>query len=78
VAEFRCDDLAEAIEAARQSSLRLLEALEEAPAADFNRDFGVRFKGYKVTIARLLEAEMKDEEVHYGQLAAFLSSGERL
>jgi hypothetical protein len=36
-----------------------------------NKDFGVRFHGYKVTIQRLLEAEAKGEQIHRQQITAF-------
>jgi C_GCAxxG_C_C family probable redox protein len=55
----------------------LLDALVALPEAVFLQDFGARFKGYKVTLARLLEAEMEDERTHFGQILAFLKPGER-
>jgi hypothetical protein len=33
---------------------------------------GVRFRGYKVTIQRLLEAELEDEQTHRQQTVDFL------
>ena len=39
--------------------------------SEHNKDFGVRFRGYNVTIQRLLEAEQKDEQTHLGQIIAF-------
>jgi len=59
------------------SQKALLDALVALPEAVFQQDFGVRFKGYKVTLARLLEAEMEDERIHFKQLLSFLSPGER-
>ena len=41
------------------------------PAQAFDRDRGLRFRGYKVTIARLLEADVKDVATHAAQVAAF-------
>ena len=55
----------------------LLDALAALPEAEFHQDFGVRFKGYKVTLARLLEAETKEERVHFKQILAFLDPAER-
>jgi hypothetical protein len=49
----------------------LLEFLNTIPAENFNKDFGVRFRGYRVTIQRLLEAEQKDEETHLQQIMDF-------
>jgi hypothetical protein len=40
-------------------------------AEEFDKDRGIRFKRYKVTIARLLQAEADDEEEHYRQIKDF-------
>jgi len=37
-------------------------------AEELDRDTGVRFKGYKVTVARLLQAEAGDERRHAAQI----------
>jgi len=52
----------------RESQEQFLEFLNAVPAEDFNKDFGVRFRGYKVTIQRLLEAERSDEQTHLQQI----------
>jgi C_GCAxxG_C_C family probable redox protein len=62
---------------AADSQRALLDALAGLPEADFHQDSGVRFKGYKVTLMRLLEAEMEDEGVHCKQILAFLQPAER-
>jgi hypothetical protein len=50
----------------------LIEYLETVPAEAFEGDFGVRSgRGTKVTIARLLEAELKDGQEHLEQIRAF-------
>jgi hypothetical protein len=58
----------------RQSHSRLAEFAEGLPPESFNKDFGVRFHGYRVTIQRLLEAEAKDERVHLEQIRQFRRS----
>jgi hypothetical protein len=55
----------------RASYAQLLTALQSVAPADFGKDFGVRFRGYRVTIRRLMEAEMKDEQVHCSQILDF-------
>jgi C_GCAxxG_C_C family probable redox protein len=55
----------------------LLDALVGVPEAAYHQDFGVRFKGAKVTLARLLEAEMEEERVHFEQILSFLEPAER-
>jgi hypothetical protein len=46
----------------------LLDFLAIIPPEKFNKDFGVRFRGYKVTVQRLLEAELEDEKTHLQQI----------
>jgi hypothetical protein len=53
---------------ARASQEHLLEFLDTVPPENFNKDFGVRFRGYKVTVQRLLEAERGDEQTHLQQI----------
>lgn len=71
VAEYRRASLAESLALARDSQLRLLEFLKTVPAELFRKDLGIRFRGFKVTIERLLEAEIEDEGVHGAQVVAF-------
>jgi hypothetical protein len=75
VAQHKRDDFAAMLAAAKESQQALLAYLETVPAEEFGRDRGIRFRGYKVTIASLLQAEAKDEETHYQQLRAFHSKG---
>jgi hypothetical protein len=60
---------------ARGSQQNLLEYLQTILPESFNKDFGVRFRGYKVTIQRLLEAEAEDERVHCQQIKDFFNKG---
>ena len=53
------------------SQERLVEFLETIPPGHFSKDFGVRFRGYKVTVQRLLEAETRDEQIHLQQITDF-------
>ncbi len=41
------------------------------PAEEFDRDRGLRFRGDEVTIAHLLEADVKDVTTHAAQVAAY-------
>ncbi|MGE5643232.1 MAG: DinB family protein [Byssovorax cruenta] len=68
VAKYKRDSFPELIELLKESQQALTEFLDTVPAEAFNRDFGVRFRGYKVTIKRLLEAETRDEQIHYQQI----------
>jgi hypothetical protein len=73
VEKYKRDSLSTMIEQARDSHRQLLDCLQTIPAESLGRDFGVRFRGYKVTIQRLLEAEHGDEQIHLGQIGDFLN-----
>ncbi len=71
VRKYKRESLAELMSTLQVSHQKLLATFQSIPAEEFEQDHGVRFKGYKVTIARLLEAELKDEEEHYLQIEQF-------
>ena len=71
VVEHEQDNFAALISSIEDSHRELVDFLQTVPAEEFDRDRGVRFKGYKVTIARTLEAEIKDEREHCAQIEAF-------
>ena len=68
VAEYKREDFADLLASVEDSHQKLIGLLEAIPAEEFDRDRGVRFKGYKVTIARTLEAELEDEREHHRQI----------
>ena len=71
VERYKKEDFAELLYAVEASQRALMGLLEAVPAEEFDKDRGIRFKRYKVTIARLLEAEAEDEEEHYTQIKEF-------
>jgi hypothetical protein len=71
VAEHRRDSFAELLSLVEDSHQKLIDLLETVPAEELHRDRGVRFKGYKVTIARLLQAEIDDCKTHHTQIKEF-------
>lgn len=71
VAEYRRDDFAELLALVAETHRRLVEFLTAIPPDEFDRDTGVRFKGWRVTVARLLRAEASDERVHCSQLEEY-------
>lgn len=71
VREYKRDSFKELLTLLKQSQEQLLEFLNTIPPETFNKDFGVRFRGYKVTIQRLLEAETEDEQTHLQQIIGF-------
>lgn len=68
VQEYSTEDWAELLAAIRESHAKLMSLLESVPDDDFIHDWGVRYDGTIVTIARLLKAEIKDEHEHLNQL----------
>jgi len=64
---------AEILNAIEGSHAALTGFLATVPPEEFDSDHGVRFKGYKVTISRLLEAEAEDEEEHARQIKEFVA-----
>lgn len=71
VREYKRDSFKELLTLLKQSQEQLLEFLNTIPPETFNKDFGVRFRGYKVTVQRLLEAETEDEQTHLQQIIGF-------
>lgn len=71
VKKYKTDSIQELLANARDSQEKLVKFLQTIPPENFNQDFGVRFRGYKVTIQRLLEAEWNDEQTHLQQIMDF-------
>jgi hypothetical protein len=76
VKKYKKSSSKELLTSMKASQDKLIGLLQTVPPEDFNRDFGVRFRGYKVTIQRLLEAETKDEQTHLGQMIDFFKAPE--
>jgi hypothetical protein len=74
VKKHKRDSFQELLGAVKGSQKKLIEFLQTIPPEHFNKDFGVRFRGYKVTIQRLLEAEWKDEQTHLRQITDFFKA----
>lgn len=72
VKEYRQENWDDLLAAAADSHQQLMTFLRGLPAEVFDRDRGLRFRGWKVTIARLLQAEAEDEVTHTAQVAAFI------
>lgn len=74
VAKYKRDDFEELLALVKNSHSQLIAYLESVPAQAFEKDFGVRSgRGTRVTIARLLQAELKDEQEHLGQIQDFMA-----
>ncbi len=73
VDRYRGDDMTALLASAKESFERLIRQVESIDPSDFDRDWGVRYRGYRLTIARLLEAEARDELEHARQLSNFIN-----
>jgi hypothetical protein len=71
VRKYKKGSMQELLAAVKDSQGRLVKFLQTIPPEQFNKDFGIRFRGYKVTIQRLLEAEAKDEQTHLRQMSDY-------
>ncbi len=69
---YKKGTMADLVKSAQLSHRALVDRLTMTPARELFQDNGVRYRGYKVTIARLIEAEMEDEEVHSEQIKEFV------
>lgn len=74
VAVHAKDSYAALLGLVQETHSALVTFLRSMPADDFSGDHGVRWKGYRVTIERLLRAEIDDEKTHLEQLQAFVSA----
>ena len=71
VKKYRRNSFREIRAILNKSQEKLVEYLKTIPSEYFNRDFGVRFQGDKVTIQHLLEADIKDVTLHHQQIIDF-------
>ena len=74
VAKYRMDELEPLVNFVRATQQTLLKIITALQPEELYKDRGIRIRAYKITIARLLEAELKDERVHLAQLEAFAAS----
>ncbi|MFH1524285.1 MAG: ClbS/DfsB family four-helix bundle protein [Chloroflexota bacterium] len=71
VSLYKKGAVADLVKNAQVSHRALVDRLTATPARELFQDNGIRYRGYKVTIARLIEAEMGDECVHMEQVKGF-------
>ncbi len=73
VKQYRRPTFAEQIVLFNEAFGKLAQVLSEMSADEFFRESGVRYRGYRVTVARLVEGELKDERVHLEQMRKHLA-----
>ena len=72
MSEYNRDEFEELLSLVKETHGNLLALIQDLPASELWKDRGIRSRGWKVTIGRLLEVEMEDEEEHYSQLKQFI------
>ena len=61
----------------KKSHQKLVKELEKILEELYNKDFGVRWKGSKITLASDTLYQADDEEIHAQQIKCWLKSGQR-
>ena len=75
VAQHKKAGWGEMVASVQGSHRELVAYVRTIPAEELDWDRGVRYKGYKVTIARLLQAEAGDERRHAAQIREYWRLG---
>jgi hypothetical protein len=71
---YKKGDVPDLVQVGQASQKNLVDRLSDLSAKELYKDHGVRYRGYKVIIARLIEAETRDEIVHLEQIRSFVAS----
>jgi hypothetical protein len=74
VRKYRCPTLAAQIAEVERTFGSLMDKLTALDAEAFYRDYGVRYKGWKVMLFRLVESDVHDVRIHLEQMRAWLST----
>ncbi len=77
VKDYSRDSFEDLISLVQQTHTKLMTKVAAIPAEELWKDRGIRARGWKVTIGRLLNAELRDEEEHYRQLKSFIEEWEK-
>jgi hypothetical protein len=71
VDRYRKEDFNQQLELVKNTHKELMRYLQDLPEAEFERDHGLRNGNSNVTIARLLDSEIEDEQTHCMDLEDF-------
>jgi hypothetical protein len=72
VSEYAREIFQELLSLVRETHQNMLSIIQDISEGEIWADRGIRAKGWKVTIGRLLDVEKEDEEEHYSQLEEFI------
>lgn len=68
VRKYKKDNFVDLLALVENSHRKLIGFLKTIPADEFGKDRELRWQGYEITLASLLEVEGQDEETHYAQV----------
>lgn len=68
VTKYKKDSFADLLTLVEDSHRRLIEFLKTIAVEEFDKDRGLRWQGYEITIASLLQVEVNDEKTHSSQV----------
>jgi len=74
VEQYRKPQFEDQLALAQSTHDQLIQYLKELPADELWQDHGIRYKGWIVTLGKLLKVLAKDEDIHYQQIKNFLES----
>jgi hypothetical protein len=74
IGEFKRDDVQTQLSLLKDTHRKLIAFLQSIPASEFFEDRGIRWRGYKVILSRLLEVEREDEKIHLNQIRDYVDS----
>ena len=74
VTKYKCDYLRELIAKARGTHTELIQFIMSIAASELYKDRGIRIKGYKVILARLLQVQKEDDEQHFKEVSVLIKS----
>lgn len=74
VKEYKRETLRSQISLVRETHDEFMRFLDTIPAPEFFQDRGIRIRGYKVMLGRILQVERDDEEQHLVEISDFVDS----
>lgn len=75
VKQYKKGDKHNMLDSLKKRRKKLIEELEKIPKELYNKDFGARWKGKKVTVASDTLFQADDEEIHAQQIQRWLKTG---
>ena len=68
VKKYKKENFEKLLSSLKESHRKLINFLQVIPVEEFNKERGLRWKRFKVTIASEIQPEINDEKIHYKQI----------